>query len=236
MTVIQADFAPPKKTFDYASFRAEFVRRKRLTRYQRVIEDADKAHAEALVDNAAREDGGRPHWASVQEAPGIASIIHEWQAERFEDPNNGRIRYTQGVLETVRHPVVEPHALAAIEHLAKLWQVERGRTFLTPDEFRVLNLSKRYLHECDRHEWKAKNSGFEPVYRKDGSLVEKIMFSWVSRMTGFAVSYVETLLISCENVYHMRAAIGMDGLPEVRLVVPRTRGIAAASGDGERVA
>ena len=206
-----------------------------MSSYQRVKEDADRAHEQALADAAALEEGEKPFWATVQEAPGIANIIHQWQAERFIDPDTGSPRYTQGILETVRHPVVEPHAIAAIEHLAKLWQVERGRTFLTPDEFKVLNLSKRYLNNCDRHEFRAKNSGFEPAYRKDGSLVEKIMHRWISRATGFSVGYVETLLISCENVYSMRAAIGLEGAPDVKLAVPRSRGITAAAGE-QRVA
>lgn len=235
MAIIEANFAPPKTTFDYPSYRAEFVRRKKLSTYQRIREDADRAHEAAQADAAALESNEQPFWSSVQIDPGVMNIIHEWQRERYIDPEDGQVRYTQSALDLVRHPVVEPYAIAAIEHKAKLWQVERGRTFLTPEEFRVLNLSKQYLTHCDRHEFRAKNSGFEPIYRKDGSLVEKVIHRWVSHKTGFAISHIETLLIGCENVYSMRAAIGMEGQPDVRLVVPRTRGITAAAGE-KRVA
>lgn len=220
MAIIQANFTPAKqRTFDYQAFRAEFVRRKRQTSYQRVHEDAAKQPKPEPLISAE----GKPHWAEFQIEPGIANLIHCWQAERYTDPDDGLIRYTQGALELVRHPVVEPFALDVIENEAQLLRATNGRTFLTTEEYRILNLSKRYLAESDAQLFRHKYYGFEPKYRRDGSLIESLMFGWIAKATGYTPAYVEMLLIAAENVYRMRATLGMESAPEVQLAPARTR-------------
>jgi hypothetical protein len=219
MTVIQADFAPPQPGFSYQQFRAEFVRRKKQSLYAQIVENADKLPKQLPLWTA----DGKPYWASVMLDPGISNIIHGWQRERYIDPDDGQIRYTQSVLDLVRHPMVEPYALEVIEQQAQLLKATDGRTYLTPDEYKLLNLSKKYLAEADQLDYRHKFYGFEPRYRSDGTLVEQFMYRWISSMTGYSVSYIEGLLITCENVYRMRAVLGYDSEPEVQVAPARQR-------------
>lgn len=231
MAVIEADFTPKQRTFDYAAFRAEFIRRKRMTSYQRANEDGERARAETRASVPPPTAEGVPFWAEYQIEPGIMNTVHIWQAERYCDPDTGIVRYTNGVLEQVRniYSAVEADAINCIEHQALVWKLARGRTTLTPQEHRIHALSVRYLRECDTFVFQAKNRGFEPCYYPNGELVEKIMHGWIGKVTGFTPSYIEELLIIVENVYALRAVLGMDEAPEVRVQVAARRDSSAAA-------
>lgn len=237
MAIIEANFAPPKTTFDYPSYRAEFVRRKKLSTYQRIREDADRAHEAAQADAAALvNEHGVPHWAEYQDAPGIMNTVHTWKAERFHDPNtmmcnerglrieaSGKVRYTDGLLQQVRNIYngIEPDAVSCIESESQTWMSAEGRTFLTPEEFRIHNLAIRYLAESDTFKFRVKYQGLEANYHTDGSPVEEFMHRWISRMTGLSVTHIETVLITVENIYRLRATIGLDSEPEVKVNIAK---------------
>jgi hypothetical protein len=235
MSVIQADFAP-QRTFDYKTFRAEFVRRKRQSSYQRVNENGAKAQAAMIAEASTRvNEDGVPNWAEYQDKPGIMNTVHVWKAERFHDPNtmlcdeqgirietSGRVRYTYGLLEQVKniYDNIEPDAIACIDSESKTWVSAQGRTYLTSEEFRILNLSKRYLAEGDHFDFKVKYQGMEARYTEGGALVEEFMHRWISRMTGLSEWHIELALAGIDTVYALRAMLGMDTTPEIR-VVPR---------------
>jgi hypothetical protein len=226
MTIIEGEFVQHKPSWNYKDFRSEFVRKKRQTSYQRVHEGAEcerERKAVALAAECPPTADGVPHWADYQIAPGIMNTVHTWQAERYQDPNSPetKIRFTQSALDQVRniYSGVEPFAIENVEYEALTWTASRGRTYLTPQEHRVLQLSKRYMGECDRFEFKARNPGFEPSYHDNGELVVSIMYRWISRTTGFSVKYIEAALVACENVYRMCDVLGMESAPSVRVPI-----------------
>ena len=222
MAVLEFHFAPKPvdpPRFDYAAFRAEYSRRKRQTEYERIRENADRQPKQLPLWTAE----GKPFWAAFQVEPGlgVSNLIHNWQRERYIDPDDGKVRYTQSALDLVRHPVVEPSALAVIEHEAQIYAATGGRTFLTPDEDWILGLSKRYLREADHMEHRRKYYPYEPKYRRDGSLHEDLMFNWIASVTGYTPDKVESLLNASENVFLMRAALGLEAQPDVKQVERR---------------
>lgn len=167
---------------------------------------------------------GAPFWAEFALVPGIANVAHTWQAERYHDPDDGSIRYSAGLLETTRnlYSMIEPLALEAIENEATCLLRARGRVSVTPDEWRAHTLSREYLTHCDRARWQARHPGFEPAYRADGGLVEEFLWRWVAQqMFGNSSQVwqvrVEELLIAVENVYALRAALGMEDAPPITL-------------------
>jgi hypothetical protein len=237
MTVLEINFQPKsvtKPAFDYPAFRAEYLRRKKMSSFERVKEDADRAHEQALADAAALVNvDGIPHWAEYQDAPGIMNTVHMWQAERFHDPNtmlcdergirievSGLVRYSNGLLERVKniYSIIETYAIASIEGQSRIWVDARGRTYLTSEEFKLLNLSKRYMAEGDTFNFRVKYQGMEARYTESGTLVTEFTHRWISRMTGLSEWHIELTLDAIDSVYALRAQLGMDTAPEVRHV------------------
>jgi hypothetical protein len=222
----------PQPTFDYAAFRAEFVRLKQQTSYQRANEKAEQAKKERVVESV----DGVPVWALYQFALGIAATIHAWQWERYHDPTATAhhvtlIRYTYGLLERVRAYQVEPEALASIDAQALVWCASQGRTWLWQDEHRAVNLDRRYMRECDTFKFKAKYPSFEPKYRSDGRMIERIRLAWVARQMELGALQTWMLLSAAETVFKQRAMLDMDAAPEVRLRAPRIATVPAAEGE-----
>lgn len=167
---------------------------------------------------------GVPHWAHFQYHVGITRLLHTWQSLPYVDTDCDprKTRYTQGALiETLSYQDIEPLALDAIDAEALVWQAARGRTWLTPVEHRAVSLEKRYMRECDSFNFKKDNRGFEPSYRDDGRLVEKIMHAWIGKLMNLSPRNVQQVLASAETVYTLRAQLDLDDAPPVRLSAPK---------------
>lgn len=239
--LIEVDFGAeveeaPKPAFGsaawYAAFRAEFVRLKSMSVYERMAEKDEQTAARRQMQRKADMHGSVPIWAWYQRHWGITQTIHIWQAETRYDRDRGRTLVGDGLLERVRGYAVEPAALANIEAESAIWCATGGRTWLTSDEHRALILEKRYLRDNGRlGKWAQCVER-----RKGGPVAETLLLGWVGEQMGRSAKQVKHLLQSVEHVYALRAQIGVDGEPAVRLAAPRRAEIGALSGEADEVA
>lgn len=226
----------PKPAFGsaawYAGFRAEFVRLKSMSVYERMAERDEQTAARRQLAQQADKHDGVPVWAWYQKHVGIAQTIHVWQAETRYDRDKGRVLVGDGLLERVRGYAVEPLALANIEAESAVWCASGGRTWLYSDEHRALSLEKRYLRDNGRLGKWAQSA----ERRKGGPVAETLLLGWVAEQMGTSAKRVKHLLQSAERVYALRAQIGVDGEPVVRLAAPRRVEVGAVSGEAVEVA
>lgn len=235
--LIEVDFGAeveeaPKPAFGsaawYAAFRAEFVRLKSMSVYERMAEKDEQTAARRRMEQRADVHDGVPVWAWYQRNIGILQTIHVWKAERFQDPDEARkgitrIRYTGGLLRRVREYQIEPAALECIDQEAMIWTSARGRTWLWSDEHRALNLEKRYLRDCGTRAFAARFGAFaqtDLAVSRGGPVRMKVKARWIAQEMGVTPERVEHLLTGVSNVYELRALLDMDDVPEVRIAAP----------------
>lgn len=230
--IITVDFGAeveeaPKPAFGsaawYAAFRAEFVRLKSMSVYERMAERDEQTAARRQLAQQADKHGSVPIWAWYQRHWGITQTIHIWQAQAHYDADKGRVLVGSGLLERVREYQVEPAAIAAIEGEASVWLLSGGRTWLYSAEHRACVLEKRYMREATQP-GKADKFGRwaqSVERRRGGPLAESLMRGWIAEQMGTSAKRVKQLLQSASHVYALRAQIGVDGEPSVRLEAPR---------------
>jgi hypothetical protein len=241
----QADEAPPAfgSAAWYAKFRAEYVRLKGMSIYERMAEKDARRRVEREAERAAARHGNVPIWAWYQRHVGIYQTIHVWKAERYTDPDPDqwgahKIRYTPGALVRVKEYAVEPAAIEALDAEAEVWLAADGRTWLWSDEHRALQLEKRYLREATDKEKSHKYGRFaQSVERRGGGPVaETLLRGWIAEQMGTTPKMVKWLLLCAENVYALRAALGVDTEPVVRLANARVPRLSAVESEVETLA
>jgi hypothetical protein len=130
-------FVVPKPVFDYATFRAEFVRLKQQTSYQR-------ANAQAEVMKQSR---------TVECVDGVPVWAHAAHCERWYD-DSGHIHVSPSPLKELtvngvfaEHSTYpcERYAVADLEEQADLWIGNHGRVLLNDIEHAAVMEARRFL-------------------------------------------------------------------------------------------
>lgn len=227
----------------YAGFRAEFVRLKSMSVYERMAEKDAAREAERLAEKAAARHEGVPIWAWYQRNVGIYQTIHVWQAERYTDPEpdewgNHRVRYTPGALVRVKEFKVEPAAIEALDGEAEVWLAAKGRTWLWSDEHRALQLEKKYLREATDPDKSHRYGKYAQCIerRGGGPVAETLLRGWIAEQMGKTPKIVKWLLLCAENVYALRALLEIDDEPSVRLNSVHVPRLEAVESEAETLA
>lgn len=208
----------------YAQFRAEYVRLKSLSIYERMAEKDAAKKAEREAQRRADMHEGVPIWAWYQRKIGIYQTIHVWKAERYKDPDPGSDKWytSSGLLERTKTFAIEPAALERIDEESMVWTSARGRTYLWSDEQRALALERRYLRECTTRSFAAKYDAFAQTHHESGGPVgTKLKYAWIARQMDSSPDAVEHLLNGATLVYELRALLDMDETPPVRIAAPK---------------
>jgi hypothetical protein len=225
----------------YAQFRAEFVRLKGMSVYERMREK----DAQTRIRRQQEAEQLLKVWTWVAVHLGIYRIMGVWAAEFWRDPDTNEPRLDTGILRKTQASAVEPLAIDHLRQQAEAWESAQGRDYLTPFEARCLALEREYMQGCQtadfRRRWGDRFAArqYRMVWKVDQREEEfeenevdpTGCYAWiVHRLASdpkarvfVAPHEVKAAIVSGGRVYTLLEALGRELKPEVREMVQENR-------------